>query len=145
MPAKRCIACNSRPENSSADDKDVEHFGGQCRKIAPHHEGQPIHPDLLSKEIFADEIDQMRNILNDFFNIQAVFNYSDVCMYTNTPDGHFIIDYYPSSKNIIIASPCSGHGFKFSSAVGKILSDMATGVSLDFDISPFNMKRFKNS
>jgi sarcosine oxidase len=63
-------------------------------------------------------------------------------MYTNTPDEHFIIDYYPSNKNIIIASPCSGHGFKFSSAIGKILCDMALEKQLSFDISPFRISRF---
>ncbi|MBV9962168.1 MAG: N-methyl-L-tryptophan oxidase [Parafilimonas sp.] len=115
---------------------------GNGLKIAPHHEGQSIHPDLLSKEVFEDEIDQMKNILNNYFSISAVFNFSDVCMYTNTPDEHFIIDYYPSNKNIIIASPCSGHGFKFSSAIGEILSNMATEKDLDFNISPFRINRF---
>ena len=118
---------------------------GNGIKIAPHHEGQPIHPDFLSKKVDEDEIDQMKNILDKYFNVDAKFNSSDVCMYTNTPDEHFIIDYYPSNKNIIIASPCSGHGFKFSSAIGKILCDMATEKSLQFDISPFKIDRFKKS
>jgi sarcosine oxidase len=74
--------------------------------------------------------------------VDAKFSSSDVCMYTNTPDEHFIIDYYPSNKNIIIASPCSGHGFKFSSAIGKILCDMALEKQLSFDISPFRISRF---
>ncbi len=115
---------------------------GNGIKIAPHHEGQPLHPDLLSKEVSEEEINQMKNIIDEYFNVNTVFNYSDVCMYTNTPDEHFIIDHHPSNNNIIIASPCSGHGFKFSSAIGKILSDMATGKALDFDISPFSIKRF---
>ena len=115
---------------------------GNGIKIAPHHEGQPIHPDLLSKEVYKDEIVQMKNILDEYFNVDATFNFSDVCMYTNTPDEHFIIDYYPSNKNIIIASPCSGHGFKFSSVIGKTLCDMATEQPLQFDISPFKINRF---
>jgi len=49
---------------------------------------------------------------------------SNVCLYTMTPDEHFIIDYYPTNKNIILASPCSGHGFKFASVIGKILCEM---------------------
>ena len=116
---------------------------GDGIKIAPHHEGQPIHPDLLSKEVYDDEINQMKKIIDEYFNIDAVFNYSDVCMYTNTPDEHFIIDYYPSNNNIIIASPCSGHGFKFSSAIGKILCNMAMEQLTHFDISPFKIERFK--
>lgn len=115
---------------------------GNGIKIAPHHEGQLIHPDLLSKEVYEDEIQQMKNILDKYFNVDAKFSSSDVCMYTNTPDEHFIIDYYPSNKNIIVASPCSGHGFKFSSAIGKMLSDMALEKQLSFDISPFSINRF---
>ena len=116
---------------------------GNGLKIAPHHEGQPIHPDLLSKKVYENEIEQMKNILDEYFNISATFNFSDVCMYTNTPDEHFIIDYYPSNKNIIIASPCSGHGFKFSSAIGKILCDMATNQPVQFNLLPFRIERFK--
>lgn len=52
---------------------------------------------------------------------------SRVCIYTNTPDHHFLIDRHPEHESIIIASPCSGHGFKFSSAVGELLADMVTG------------------
>ena len=84
----------------------------------------------------------MKNILDEYFNVDAGFSSSDVCMYINTPDEHFIIDYYPSNKNIIIASPCSGHGFKFSSVIGKTLCDMATEQPLQFDISPFKINRF---
>lgn len=115
---------------------------GNGIKIASHHEGQPIHPDLLSKEVYEDEIAQMKNMLDKYFNVDAKFSSSDVCMYTNTPDEHFIIDYHPSNKNIIVASPCSGHGFKFSSATGKILCDMALEKQLSFDISPFSINRF---
>jgi len=96
---------------------------------------------LLSKEIYEGEAEYIENILDRYFNISATLNTSDVCMYTDTPDEHFIIDWHPSNKNIIIASPCSGHGFKFSSAIGKLLSGMATGNPLNFDISPFNIKR----
>jgi len=117
---------------------------GNGIKIAPHHEGQSIHPDLLSKEVYEDEIKQMKNILDKYFNADTRFSSSDVCMYTNTPDEHFIIDYYPSHQNIIIASPCSGHGFKFSSAIGKILCDMALEKQLSFDISPFSINRFSH-
>lgn len=115
---------------------------GQGLKIAPHHEGQPIHPDLLSKKVGTEEISQLQNIADMYFNINAVFDYSDVCMYANTPDEHFIIDHHPANNNIIIASPCSGHGFKFSSAIGKILCDMATEQHPGFDLSPFSIARF---
>ena len=115
---------------------------GKGLKIAPHHEGQPVHPDLLSKDVTTREIEQVQSLANTYFSINAVFDYSDVCMYTNTPDEHFIIDHHPENNNIIIASPCSGHGFKFSSVTGKILADMATGQDTGFDLSPFSTARF---
>ena len=49
-----------------------------------------------------------------------------VCLFTNTPDEHFVIDTLPGHPEVIFASPCSGHGFKFSAVVGEILADLAT-------------------
>ena len=49
-----------------------------------------------------------------------------VCLFTNTPDEHFVIDTLPDHEQVVFASPCSGHGFKFSSVVGEILADLAT-------------------
>lgn len=115
---------------------------GDGIKTAPHHEGQPIHPDLLSQNVSTDEINDMKKIADKYLAMDSVFNYSAVCMYTNTPDEHFIIDYHPAYKNIIIASPCSGHGFKFSSVIGKILSDMTMEQQVQFDILPFRIGRF---
>ena len=117
---------------------------GDGIKIAPHHEGQLLHPDLLAQDVNEVEINHMQKIVNTYLKMQPVFNYSAVCMYTNTPDEDFIIDFHPSNKNIVIASPCSGHGFKFSSVIGKILSEMATDHPNQFDLSPFSVKRFNN-
>lgn len=49
-----------------------------------------------------------------------------VCLFTNTPDEHFVIDTLPGCEQVVFASPCSGHGFKFSSVVGEILADLTT-------------------
>ena len=115
---------------------------GDGIKIAPHHEGQTIHPDLLSQEVSEEEISTMQHLTDEYLNITSRFNYPAVCMYTNTPDEHFIIDYHPQYPNIIIGSPCSGHGFKFSSLTGKMLADMALETAVPFDISPFKIGRF---
>ncbi len=48
------------------------------------------------------------------------------CMFTNTPDEHFILDHHPDHPQVILASPCSGHGYKFCSVIGEILADLAT-------------------
>lgn len=66
-----------------------------------------------------------------------------VCMYTCTPDRHFVIDWHPEYPDkVLLASPCSGHGFKHSAAVGEALAEMVTVGKSKLDISSFSLKRF---
>jgi sarcosine oxidase len=67
---------------------------------------------------------------------------SRICLYTMTPDEHFVLDFHPEQSNILIASCCSGHGFKFSPVLGKILVDLAFTRQTDHDISLFRVGRF---
>ena len=115
---------------------------GNGIKIAIHHRGQLSNPETINRNVSADEINEMAQLLKEHFKTEVSFNFAMVCMYTNTPDENFIIDCHPENKNVIIVSVCSGHGFKFSSAIGKILSDIATDNPLNFDITPFNIARF---
>lgn len=64
------------------------------------------------------------------------------CLYTVTPDFGFVIDRHPDSERVIVASPCSGHGFKHSPAIGEILADLATGSVCHFDLGAFALARF---
>lgn len=66
------------------------------------------------------------------------------CLYTVTPDFGFVIDTHPEHENILIASPCSGHGFKHSPAIGEMLADMALGQPPHCDIAPFCLSRFRD-
>jgi sarcosine oxidase len=59
-----------------------------------------------------------------------------------TPDGHFLIDRLPGAPNIIVASPCSGHGFKFAPVIGEILADLAIRGATAHDIARFSLGRF---
>jgi sarcosine oxidase len=63
-------------------------------------------------------------------------------MYTNTPDRNFILDLHPGDRRVVIASPCSGHGFKFSNVVGMIAADLATDGATEFDIDFLRLDRF---
>jgi sarcosine oxidase len=65
------------------------------------------------------------------------------CIFTNSPDEHFIIDTLPDDERVIVASPCSGHGYKFCSVVGEILADLAIDGSTRHDISLFELDRFR--
>jgi len=65
------------------------------------------------------------------------------CLYTTTPDSNFVIDFHPDSDRIIIASPCSGHGFKHSAAIGEVLAELAIDGVSGIDISSFSIERLK--
>ena len=64
------------------------------------------------------------------------------CLYTTTPDARFVIDRHPDSDHIIVASPCSGHGFKHSAAIGEAIAERVTGGTSRFDLAPFSLDRF---
>jgi sarcosine oxidase len=67
---------------------------------------------------------------------------AQTCRYTVTPDGDFILDRLPGAPAVLVASPCSGHGFKFAPVIGEILADLATRGSTQHDISRFRLARF---
>lgn len=64
------------------------------------------------------------------------------CLYTTTPDANFVIDVHPDNDRIIVASPCSGHGFKHSAAIGEALAEKVTDGKSKIDISSFSLRRF---
>ena len=65
------------------------------------------------------------------------------CMFTNTPDEHFIIDALPGAPNVFVAAGFSGHGYKFCSVVGEVMADLATRGETAHDISLFRLDRFE--
>jgi glycine/D-amino acid oxidase-like deaminating enzyme len=111
---------------------------GEGVKVARHHGGVSGSPDTLNREVETEEIAEMRTLLRRFLpHADGALHSATVCLYTNTPDGHFWIDRHPVHSNVLIASPCCGHGFKFASVVGEILADLATQQSVSFDLSLF--------
>ena len=67
---------------------------------------------------------------------------SGVCLFTNTPDEHFVVDFHPAHPQVLVSSACSGHGFKFASAIGELQADLLTDATPRFDPSPFRIGRF---
>ena len=63
------------------------------------------------------------------------------CLYTNTPDFHFLVDRHPRHDEVILASVCSGHGFKFAPVMGEIIAELVQGKRPAFDLSMFRMAR----
>lgn len=110
-------------------------------KLAWHHGGRPVNPDELTQQVDPEEIMEIQKMAASCLAIDPVLRNSCVCMYTNTPDEDFIIDLHPQHPGIVIASPCSGHGFKFSVIIGRLLADLALQGRTDFDLAPFSIRR----
>ena len=64
-----------------------------------------------------------------------------VCLYTQTPDAEFVIDTHPEMPRVIVASPCSGHGFKHSAAIGEALAEIVVDGKSRLDLSAFTFSR----
>jgi sarcosine oxidase len=115
-------------------------------KVGIHHEGEMTNPDRIRREVGADDIEAMRVILRRLMPaIDTAPHASAVCMYTNTPDANFLADFHPNHPQILIASICSGHGFKFSSAFGEILADLLLAGRSRFDLSLFRLQRLQRA
>jgi sarcosine oxidase len=127
-----------------ADDRFFATFPdvGHGVKAGIHHEGAIIDIDDPRAPASEAEGAEMLALLARYLP-QAAGRILDraTCVYTNTPDHDFLLDRHPAHPNVIIASPCSGHGFKFSSAIGEILADMVTTGETAFDLSPFALSR----
>jgi len=119
-------------------------YGRSGVKVAKHHHRDtPVDPEAYDCTVADDDERLIRSALAD--HVPAADGRllaATTCLYTNTPDGDFILDCLPSHPAIIIASPCSGHGFKFAPVVGQILADLAQTGSTARDISRFRLARF---
>jgi sarcosine oxidase len=115
---------------------------GDGVKVARHHEGESVLPERVSREVTRAESGAMLELVARHLPDAAgeVID-SRVCLYTNTPDGHFILDFHPGFPEVVIASPCSGHGFKFAPTVGEIVADLAIEGKSRFDLAPFSVHR----
>jgi sarcosine oxidase len=112
-------------------------------KVARHHTGVACTPTDIQREVNQDEIREARGILErNLPTVNGELLSATTCMYTNTPDGHFIIDRHPAHPNVIVASPCSGHGFKFTAVVGEVLADLACDGQTKHPIDFFRLRRF---
>jgi len=112
-------------------------------KIAVHHDGAPTTADTVRREVGPEEVAATRGLLERYAPALAgPHRGSVVCLYTNSPDGQFVIDRHPDHRSVVVASPCSGFGFKFASAVGEILARLLLDEGAgDFDLAPFQVGR----
>jgi glycine/D-amino acid oxidase-like deaminating enzyme len=102
----------------------------------------------------AEEMDREINLTRDVAPIAAAmeewmpgatanFREAQPCMYSLTPDGHFVIDYHPRYANVILCGGFSGHGFKFTPVVGEIAAGLALDGGSRHQIDFLSLQRFK--
>jgi sarcosine oxidase len=113
-------------------------------KIAKHHHvNETVDPDHYNRTVSAADEAAIRIALKAHLpDADGRLVAARTCLYTMTPDGDFIVDRLPGCREIIVAAPCSGHGFKFAPVIGEILADLATTGHTEHDISRFSLARF---
>ena len=109
-----------------------------------NHLGENTSADDLDRECRDEDEEILRlGVARYFPDANGPVLSMKVCMFTNTPDEHFIIDAVPGAPNVFIAAGFSGHGFKFCSVIGEIMADLATTGDTNYDISLLRLSRFK--
>jgi sarcosine oxidase len=114
-------------------------------KVAVHHDGEATTPEAVRRTVPPDEAAAVHALLQRYVPALAgAHRRAAVCLYTNSRDGHFVIDRHPEHPPVFVASACSGFGFKFASAVGEALADGLTDRSSSLDVTAFRMARSGN-
>ncbi len=108
-------------------------------KVAREQYSVETTPDEVDRSVTPEEIEQMyeESVRHRLPALSGRCVRTAVCLYTVTPDSRFVIDRLPSMPNVIVASPCSGHGFKHSAAIGEALAQLATRGQATLDLSSF--------
>jgi sarcosine oxidase len=113
-------------------------------KVATEHFGRTTTPDAVDSNVTDGEKSAMHeNYVAPY--LPAVSDRclrATTCLYTVTPDFGFVIDAHPEFERVLVASPCSGHGFKHSAAIGEALAERVVDGASRFDLRPFQWSRF---
>lgn len=108
-----------------------------------HHRGEQVDPDHMDRDCHAADEAIIREGLRAYFpEADGPTMAMKTCLFTNSPDEHFILDRHPASPRVTIAAGFSGHGFKFCSVVGEIMADLAVDGGTRWDLNLFRLSRF---
>jgi monomeric sarcosine oxidase len=118
-------------------------YGHPGLKIANHHAaGSAVDPDRVDREFHpADAADAQAFASQHLKGVSTNVLEGKICLYTMTPDEHFLIDFHPENRNVVFATGFSGHGFKFAPVVGEVLADLAMEGRTDQPVEKFRLSR----
>lgn len=111
-----------------------------------HHLEEAVDPEAMKRQPTVTDEALLRDFTTRYFPDAAGPTMAlRTCLFTNTPDKHFILDRHPDDSRVILASPCSGHGFKFCSVIGEVLADLTENGATRHDIALFRLDRFDST
>ncbi|MGH3493115.1 MAG: N-methyl-L-tryptophan oxidase [Sciscionella sp.] len=111
-------------------------------KVALFRGGVPCTPQTIDRKVAPGEIAAIAEFAGRHLpNLPGRFLRAKTCMYTSTPDEHFVIAPHPEHENVTVACGFSGHGFKFASVVGEILADLSVDGATSHSIELFDPRR----
>ena len=122
----------------------IPSHGGSGFKIAFHGGPAYQHPAEISREPDAENVDALRPFMRAHIPgiADAPVRESRICLYTQTPDEHFVVDKHPEYAHVAIGAGFSGHGFKFSTTIGKMLCEIVLDGATPHNDSLFKIARF---
>jgi sarcosine oxidase len=114
-------------------------------KVSRHHSGDTCEPDSVDRSLRPADVERVRAFTRRTLPAaDGPLRTSTVCLYTNTPDFHFVVDVHPAMRGVAFASACSGHGFKFAPVIGEILADLVLNGATTHPIDQFRASRFSS-
>ncbi|HEY4410725.1 MAG TPA: N-methyl-L-tryptophan oxidase [Acidimicrobiia bacterium] len=118
--------------------------GGPDVKVAWHRRGGPCAPDRLDQTVSPADIEEIAGVVRTLVPLlPGRFVRAEPCLYTNTPDEHFVVGRHPRHPAVLVACGFSGHGFKFAPVIGEILADLTTTGATAHPIGLFDPCRFR--
>src|SRR5690242_541266 len=107
-----------------------------------HHRNEKVDPDGMDRDCHPEDEAVLREGITRYFpEANGPTLALKVCLFTNTPDEHFILDAHPESERVFIAAGFSGHGFKFCSVVGEIMAELASSGATRHNLDLFRLNR----
>ncbi|HEX4259397.1 MAG TPA: FAD-dependent oxidoreductase, partial [Streptosporangiaceae bacterium] len=123
--------------------RDGVKVGADWIKVAMFRGGQATTPDTIDRTVHPDEVAAMRDIVQPRMpDLPGTLRNAKTCMYTNTPDEHFVIARHPEHERVVVACGFSGHGFKFVPVVGEIVAELVAEDRTQQPIGLFDPARF---
>jgi sarcosine oxidase len=115
-------------------------------KFAHHKPGPVVNPDTIAREPQAGDEATLRDAMRKYLpRGDGPTLALRVCMYSNSPDCHFILDRHPKHERALCGFACSGHGFKFASVVGEVLADLAVSGKTELPAQFLGLSRFSQA